>query len=381
MTLALPVQNPKAPDRTLLTAGFELTPASIKRIVELGIRSVWIAYPNLGAVEQYVNREAMRVQEQVVAAIADTFQHTQSQVVAKLAQEVYTKAVRGMIDHVASHPKAAVFIGELAEADDQTMRHAATVTYLSVLMGLKLEAYLVRERKHVAPAKAKELANLGVGAMLHDFGLTQLEDDVRQRYERERDESDPEYRQHTALGFQAVRGKIDPSAATVLLHHHQHFDATGFIGGDFSIQSGHAIHVYARIVTAADQFDQMRRPGHGLPDQPTVAVLSAMLSPAMRDRFDPNVLRTLIEVVPPYAPGTLLRLSDGREAVAVDHNPHLPCRPTVQVYDDRPKVSEPERAARTIDLAEADPSLYVTECEGQPTAEFNFGPKALPAAA
>ncbi|MEM6854282.1 MAG: HD domain-containing phosphohydrolase [Planctomycetota bacterium] len=383
MKLALPVNNPKAVTRTLLKAGYELTEEAIKRVDEMGVRSMWVAYPSLAAVEKYLSMDALKVQQDVVTKIADTFDETQGKAAAKLDYEMYSTSVQGMVDHVATNPKTAVFIGELSDSADDLMRHASTVTYLSVLMGLKLEAYMVRQRKHVNPARAKEITNLGVGAMLHDFGMTLLSEEARERFFLENDESDPEYREHPALGFRAVRGQIDPSAATVVLHHHQRFDGSGFAGADFPVQSGESIHIYARIAAVADQFDRMRKPMN-LPEQSTVAVLNAMLSPSMRKRFDPEVLKALVEVVPPYAPGSQLRLSDGRAAVCVDHNVAEPCRPVVQTIPDLEQMSgeaaeNPE--GETINLAEMPTNLFVAECDGHPVAEFNFTLDAMKNAA
>ena len=370
MKLALPVQNPKAISRTLLNAGFELNDAAINRVKELGIRTLWVSYPGLAAVEKYISLETIKVQQDVVRDIADAFEQAQNKATAKLDYDHYTQTIQGMVDHVTSNPKTAIFIGELSDSGDHLMRHASTVTYLSVLMGMKLEGYMVRERKHVNPAKAKEIANLGVGAMLHDFGMTQLDEDTLERFELNGDETDPAYREHPALGFRAVRGQIDPSAATVLLHHHQNFDGSGFAGREFPPKAGSGIHVYARIVAVADQFDRLRRPMN-LPEQPTVAVLSAMLSPALRKRFDPEVLRALIEVVPPYAPGTQLKLSDGRQVVSVDHNAMDPCRPIVQTID-LEAVDGDDHESETIDLSQEPATLYVAQCDGQPVGDFNF---------
>ena len=379
MKLALPVQNPKAVMRNLLKVGYPLTEEAIQRVGEMGVRSVWVAYPSLSEVEKYMTLEGLKVQQDVVAKIADAFGAAQGQTAAKLDYHTYRSSVTGMIQHVATNPKTSVFIGELSDSDDYLMRHASAVTYLSVLMGMKLEAYLVKERKHVNPIKAKEIINLGVGAMLHDYGLTLLDDEVRQRYEHDADESDPAYREHPALGFRAVRGQVDPSAATCVLHHHQRYDGSGFAGAEFPAKAGGSIHVYARIVAVADQFNRLRR-SVNLPEQPTVAVLGAMLSPAMRPWFDPQVLAALVEVVPPYAPGSVLRLSDGRSAVCIDHNPADPCRPVVQVISElgaAARADEESCEDETIDLSQEPPALFVAECDGHPVAEFNFTPEAL----
>jgi len=382
MKLAMPVQNPKVVTRTLLKVGYELTEEAIERVGSLGVRSLWVAYPSLSAVEKYLSIESMKVQQDVVSRIADTFEEAQGQASAKMEYGAYSTSVKSMIDHVATNPKTAVFIGELADAADDLMRHAATVTYISILMGMKLDGYMIRERKHISPMRAKEIVNLGVGAMLHDFGMTLLPEGTLEKYKLEADESDPAYREHPALGFCSVRGQIDPSAASVVLHHHQRFDGSGFVGKDFAVKSGHSIHIYARIVAVADQFDRLRRPIN-LPEQPTVAVLNAMRSESMNPRFDPEVMRALIEVVPPYAPGSQLKLSDGRLAVCVDHNLHDPCRPMVQIIDslddfavgeDSEDEEEHEDGVETqaVNLAEEPSSLFVAECDGQPVGEFNF---------
>ena len=55
--LALPVRNPKAANQTLLKVGYALDPKSISRLLELGIRSVWVRYPSLDFLDKYVNSE------------------------------------------------------------------------------------------------------------------------------------------------------------------------------------------------------------------------------------------------------------------------------------------------------------------------------------
>jgi HD-GYP domain-containing protein (c-di-GMP phosphodiesterase class II) len=383
MTLALPVPNPNAPSRVLLKSGFALTDAAIQRVGDMGVRSLWVSYPGLSCIEQYLDAKSFAIQQETVTQIAKVFEDEQNNATARHDYDAYTTSIQGMIDQIASNPKSAVFIGDLAEGSADLIRHASAVTYLSVLLGLKLEAYMIKQRKHVAPGKAKEVQNLGLGAMLHDIGMTLLDEEALERFELDADESDRDYREHPALGFRQLRGQVDPSAAAVVLHHHQRYDGSGFAGDDFPIQQGPSIHVYTRIASVADQFDRLRHP-FKLPPNPTVFVLNALLRPELAKRFDPVVLKTLYEVVPPYAPGVELRLSDGRLAVAVDHNLDNPCRPVVQILNEAQDESATDADAEAnpiIDLAQQPPSLFVAECEGQTVADYNFSPEALKRAA
>ncbi|MFA9479172.1 HD-GYP domain-containing protein [Phycisphaerales bacterium AB-hyl4] len=372
MKLALPVQNPQVPSRTLLKVSYELSTSVIKRLLEQGIRSIWVRYPSLDFLKEIIDAETVRNQSELVSQVSGTFESLQAQATAKLPYDTYTKSLQQLVDHLISHPNSIVFLGDISDATDDLMRHSSSVTYLTLLMGLKLDGYLVKERKHVAPARAKEVANLGLGAMLHDVGVTQLPAEVSARYKREADESDPGWQEHPAMGFRMVRSDVDPSAATVVLNHHQYFDGSGYSGQDFPTLTGRNIHVFARITAVADQFDLLRNPAN-LPAQPTAWVLNAMVTEPLRARFDPTVLRALLAVVPPYPPGSVVKLSDGQFAVCIDHNAHDPCRPKVQIIPDPATIAGGDLPlGPSIDLSEQPETLFVAEHDGKPVSEFNF---------
>lgn len=378
MKLALAVQNPQAPSRALLNVGFELTPAIIARLIEHRIPHIWVRYPSLSFLERFFDAQTLRRQQEVVAQVTRTFETLQHQAAAKLDYTDYTTTLEQLVESIASHPQSAMFLGDLSNHANDLMRHSAAVTYLSLLMGMKLESYLVKERKHVNPGRAKEVTNLGLGAMLHDVGVMQLDPAVRDRFDQSGDESDPAWRNHPALGFRMVRAEIDPSAATCVLNHHQRCDGTGYSGEEFPVLEGKRIHVFARIVAVADQFDRMRTPP-GLPPQPTVWVLQEMVSEPLRNRFDVEVLKVLLAVVPPYPPGSVVRLSDGCSAVVVDHHPHDPCRPMVQVIPELESfdVAEDPPTGPSIDLAAHRHELSIVEHDGEDVCHLNFEPPAM----
>ena len=380
MSLALPVRDPTRADRVLLKVGFELDRLMLERLREMGVRSVWIQYPSLESLGKYVDEAILASQGALVREITQAFAGMQKESTANLDYGQYCQTIGHLVRDLVSNPTAAMFMGDLMEAGepgDDLLRHASSVAYLSVLMGLKLEGYLVRQRKHIDPARAKEVSNLGLGAMLHDIGVTQLAPEVRAHRLATGDETDPAWREHTALGYRMVRGKVEPSAATCVLNHHQRYDGTGYTGKGMPLLAGERIHVFARIVGLADTFDRLRYP-LGQPPQPTVWALRTLLDSPVRRQFDPQSLRALFAVTPPYPPGVMLRLSDGRHAVTVNHHVTDPCRPLVQPVPGpedlaalRPTDDEP------IDLRESAHDLHVIECDGVAVAEYNFDPPAL----
>ncbi|MBX2852423.1 MAG: HD domain-containing protein [Phycisphaeraceae bacterium] len=379
MTLALPVMNPRLPGHQLLRIGYELTPSVIERLDEMRVRTIWVDYPSLSFISKYVDPKSMAIRANVVSQMQHTFEALQQTSAAKLNYDAYTDTISRLVDSVISNPEAALFIGDLCEQEsgDELMRSGSSVTYLSVLLGLKLEGYLIKQRKHVTePERAKHVVPLGVGAMLHDIGVTMLPKEVVARYQETHDEADPAWREHPALGFRAVRGRIEPTAATVVLHHHQRYDGNGYAGKDFPAQRGEGIHIFARIAAVADVFTRLSNPADG-ETMPQVWALAVMLSEKLRGRFDPNVLRALVEVVPPYPPGSRVTLSDGSEAVVIDHDINNPCNPTVQRLPGNELPAPGEALGESIDLREVE-TLSIVACDGKRTEAYNFGPETIP---
>lgn len=373
MRLALPVQNPRNPNRALLKVGYELNEEIVQKLRAHEVRSLYVQYPSLDFLDKVISPELVKNQQAMLSHIADTFEQVQKGSAAKIPYDRYTNSIEQLIEHMLSNPQAAVFLGDIDHTDDDLMRHSSAVAYLSLLLGLKLEGYLIRERKHVDPTRAKEVRSLGLGAMLHDVGALTLPEAVRQRFFTTGDESDAEWREHPVQGWRMVRGKIDASAAAVILHHHQRVDGTGYAGKDMPILEDKRIHVFARIVALADAFDRLRNPAGGQP-RPTVWALSLLLRPEVRAKFDPQALQTLFEIAPPYAPGLTVKLSDGRYAVVIDHNPDMPCRPKVQIVPNPADMTPDDNAGEQIDLREVSKSLHVVEAEGFDVSELNFQP-------
>lgn len=385
MALAMPIYHPKRPGTILLRAGVKLDDVSIAKLREMRIRDVWVRYPKLEFMEEYINPAVLEATQQLARQTADALDRAAASQHAKLEFPAYRDAILALLDHLAQHPRCVVFLNELADADAPLLRHASNVCLISILMGVKLDFYLVRERVRLSSLVARDVSSLGVGAMLADIGMLRLDEQTLRRWNLTRDENDKAWQKHTELGARMVRGQIEPSAAAVVLHHHQKFDGSGFPptnsrDGHATAPVGSDIHVFARIVGAADLFARLRHPAHAplsseedAPSVPAVRALGRMLEHPCRYWVDPIVMRALFSVVPPYPPGTLVRLSDGARAVVVDWTTDDPCRPTVYTLgeDDDPRFAG--RDGEKIDLTMR-PGLTIVEADGEPVGDDNFSP-------
>ncbi len=400
MTLALPVLHPKRLDTVLLNAGVRLEQVHIRRLREIELADLWIRYPKLEQIGQFVSEDVQRAWGEVTGLIDDAFEALGRDTDARLDYLAYKRAIQGLIEQLTARPKSQLFMREMVESQRALLRHASNVAFVSVLMGLRLEFYVQFERPKLAPAAARDVSSLGVGAMLHDVGVLRLPRPIRMGEDGRPDETDPQWRRHPRLGYELIRGNVEPSAAAVVLCHHQRFDGTGFptridpMGNELPVK-GRNIHIFARIAAAADLFDRLRHPDGGgasldpaaAPDPksrgralPVVEVLRRMQEPPYAAWLDPVVLTGLIAVCPPYPPGCRVRLSDGTSGVVTQWNQEDPCRPTVALVGDafedatdEEACSRPLSANEVVDLTMC-PGLEVVEADGQDVRRSNFYP-------
>jgi len=382
MELALPVYNPKACARLLLRPGAILEASTIERLIELRLPEVWIKYPNMEMIAKFVSPDVMSSRAEIASSVAQAFDDAGKDMHAKLDYAKYQQAMSTLMARLIHDPDAAIFIGEIADSGSPAIRHGANVGYLSMLMGLRLGFYLLKERKRLSPRLAKDVTSLGVAAMLHDVGMTRLKKSTLERWANEHDDTDPEWQEHVRIGYEMLRGQVEPSAAAAVLHHHQRFDGSGFPkrkkmdGFEVGI-SGSNIHIFARILLVADLYDRLVHPAYSIGDaederksRPPVYAIYTLLHEKYQDWFDPIVFQSLMTVCPAYAPSTVVRLSDGMKGVVTDWDPRDPCRPTVTEMS----RFEDDDCVRVVDLRE-NHDLTVIESDGHDVSEYNFYPE------
>ncbi len=372
----------------LLKPGAVLDSDTIEKLREMQIRVLWIRYPALDYVARYISPRIVSEHARLTAMLACGFDEVSRSSHAEVDFRPYSGAVQSLLEEFVSAPQAALFLHEMVDHQHPIMAHSSNVCFLSLLMGLKLEGYLMAQRPRVPPHRARKIASLGVGAMLHDIGMLRLAPEVLERWERTHDERDKEFRAHAKIGFEMARTKIPPTAVGAILHHHQRCDGSGFpslsrASGPPAPLAGSRIHIFARIVAVADLYDRYRagpvaeqmNAERGVSERasvPPVRALRRLLDDAAARRIDPVVYRALLSVAPAYSPGSSVRLSDRRTAVVTDWKGADPCRPTVRVID---AVDGTAPVGEPIDLS-THADLTITHTEGFDVTADNFYPTA-----
>lgn len=386
MVLALPVLHPDKPDHLLLKPGVRLDADMIAKLREMKVPRLWIGYPPTNFLLRSASPAIIAEHGRLASRLGEAFDAVTSNCHADFDFHVFAESVRSLIQRLLDDPHAAVFMEGLLETRQPLLTHSANVCMISLLMGLKLDGYLIAERRAISARRAQNIENLGVGALLHDLGMLTIDPAAASRWYATFDESDIAWRRHTIAGFEMVRGKIAATAAAVLLHHHQRQDGSGFPRRQRAwtpprALSGPEIHVFARIVAVADVFDRVRQKAEATgPDAagerrpvPAVRALGQVVADTRAGRLDSTVLKALLSVVPAYPPGAIVDLNDGRTCVVTGWNPALPCSPTVRpLLPADPRTGEHPLGAE-VDLAR-NAALLIRSIEGECVTDDNFHP-------
>ncbi len=389
MELALPIFHPTLPGHMLLRPGFVMDEPALTRLRELRVRELWVRVPQLETLVGFFNAEVVEEQAHLARLMGSAFDQVREPMFGEVDFRHYAASIKTIIEKLSREPKAAILVGDVVGAERPFVMHAMATCFISLLMGIKLESYLVEQRRRLQPTRARSVENLGIGALLCDVGMLKLPHEVVERWKQTGDEQDPAFREHVKLGFQMLRGKVEPTAAAAVLQHHQRYDGFGWPAartlegpakpGQPTGLMGEQIHVFARIIAVADRFDRLRNPpsadGREEARQPTVRCLKQMLTDARKRVIDPTVFKALVGVVPAYSPGTIVELNDTRAAVVAEFDPLNPCRPlvrTVHLRDGKLRLDD-NTFGEWIDLKRRR-DLWVSRAEDIDVSADNFEP-------
>jgi HD-GYP domain-containing protein (c-di-GMP phosphodiesterase class II) len=379
MKLALPVLHRERPDTLLLRAGFVLDERALARLRDMRLPELWIEYPALSFIEKHISPQIVAARGGLQSGLNTLFTRLNKNASANLDYGDYKRTMHDFVQKLLDEPDAALFITEMSNGNQPLMRHSADVSFLSLLMGLKLDAYLINQRRRLKAHRAKDVVGLGVAALLHDIGMLFIDEDAADHFFETNDESDPAFRQHVKLGYEKLQTGLDPAAANAVLNHHQHFDGSGFPrrrqpDGKLTGLEGEQIHIFSRILCVADLYDRVRNPPGAVHPVPAVVALNHLRTPPESHWIDPMVFKALLAVAPAYPPGAVVTLSNGQRCAVVGWSPRDPCRPTVQVIGDLTSdTGWRDQPVKRYALSERR-DLTVAEVDGVPTEEHNFYP-------
>jgi HD-GYP domain-containing protein (c-di-GMP phosphodiesterase class II) len=369
MILSRPIPMPDDPFRFLLQRDREVPADLIPRLLQLGVTEVWVRCGNLEFLEGLIDEELEERQRTVYHNVRRSFQQIMSNPAAELNINQFQSSIADLFDGLRKSTTGSVLLQKLDAFDNYLFSHSANVCYLAMLLGMKLQRYLIEERSFKSAREAKDLQELGLGCLLHDVGKMRISIELLNKPTRLTDDEMRQMELHTAYGHDMVRGRVPPSAANVVLNHHQRYKGQGYParidpagGPPLPPLAGKAIPIFSRIATVCDVYDAATSQRPYSPAKLPVQVLHEMRT-WCQGFFDPVVEQMFYKVIPPFPIGQTVHLSNGMEAVVVDFNPARATQPKVQGLRDPDGIPYRDPSLEEFDLA-IYPDLSIVSVQG-----------------
>jgi len=190
------------------------------------------------------------------------------------------------------------------------------------------------------------LQNLGLGALLHDLGMTRISKRLLGQRSRLSVTQHLEIMEHPIHTLDALEG-VSAISEDVRYICYQVHERAGGQGYPRRVPS-ELIHPLAKIVGIADAYvamvsDRTYRPAI----QPYIA-MESILRQVKSNIFDAETARLLLETLSLYPVGSYVRLNDRRLAKVVRSNGRLYHRPVVRVW--APRTKPTDQTGELVDL-------------------------------
>lgn len=302
--------------KVLLSAGVTLQSAYLKRLVELGYSSVYVAdgIADDVVIPEVVRQETRNDATQMVAKLMEDVPRGKTPDLARVQS-----TVEQLLEEILRAKDLVVGMVDLKSLDNYTFTHSVNVAILC-LMTARDMGY-----------SRGQLLELGIGAVLHDIGKCMVPQEILLKPDKLTAEEYEQVKKHAEIGFDMLRKQFDVSllAAHIAFQHHERLDGSGYprrLTGDQIIE-------YARICAVADVFDACtsdRAYRKRLSPDQGIRVLQVEAG----GKLDPRFVRKLSSYIVPFPLGTIVRLNTGDVALVISTNPDQLELPEVKIIRD-----------------------------------------------
>ncbi|AJY75965.1 HD-GYP domain-containing protein [Paenibacillus beijingensis] len=323
----------------LLGEHVEITKRMIVRLAECGIQFVYIQDSRTADITlpELISDETVRV---ALGEIRSHFRTMMDQpprkkgVMYPYVGKQFRDVLNRVIDDLVAVKETVIMMMNIGSVDHYLYQHSLNVCVYTTLLGI------------ASGYSRDELMTLGLGALLHDIGKTQVPAGVLKKPGKLTDSEFEEMKKHTEYGFKLLKDEpgIPLIAAHCAYQHHERLNGSGYPRG----LRGNEIHEYAKWIGLVDSYDAMttsriyRRPM--LPHQAVESLYAGTGT-----LYEQEMVRLFRDKVAIYPLGMTVRMNTGESGVVVGITPLCPHRPVVRILADSDGI--PLKSPYEVDLS------------------------------
>lgn len=207
--------------------------------------------------------------------VQEAFAEPRSQTIVPRTRRLASETV----DFVLKSDRAVGQLARIMSTDYYTYTHSINVCVFVVSLA------------HHAGVGRDDVADLALGALLHDLGKSQVPKELLTRDGPLSEAEMAVMRGHVQAGERLLgsHGGLSPTAMIAVAQHHEKLDGSGYPRG----LSGDALHLFGRITAIADVFDAMTT---NRSYQPAMTGFDALyrMKTDLEGKFDQDLLRKFI---------------------------------------------------------------------------------------
>jgi len=312
----------------LLAEGTVLTEDYIGKLKNLGITELYICdenYRNIEAVS-VMKQEMEELIHKNVRNILEKHTYARNKELQKLSE-----TAEEIVINILKEKEVVDRVYDIRERSSDLYEHSISTCSLATLVALKLGM------------ETEKIHDISVACLLHDIGLRYLDFEyIGRKAENFNNVETVEYYKHPIYGYTSVKEEswISELSKTIILHHHEKIDGSGF---PMRIKD---IPLEARIVATCDMFDEMIC---GI-CQERLKVYEAIenLKVYCGIKYDYKVVSTMLEFLAVYPVGSIVVTNDNETGIVIRQNKGFSDRPVLKIIKN--KDGNPLNENKIVDM-------------------------------
>jgi len=321
--LAKPIYSERG--TKLVGEDVELTSGMIERLKQSGISYLYVkdkVADDINVEEPIpmeVRIEAVQTIQSIFTTIQAGYQKGERLVSPRVKVDQFRNVFSNLLKAIKESQRTLSLLTEIHNKDSYVFSHSLNVAIYTIALGVK-KGY-----------NDQQLADLGMGALLHDIGKMLIPPAILHKPGKLTEEEFMVVQKHPEYGFDLLKKEFEISylSAHCAFQHHERWDGLGYPRG----LKGEEIHPYARLMAVCDVFDAMtshRVYRNALLPSDSMAWIRSKASVA----FEEEAVDIFHRTISLFPIGMTVQLNTGETAVVIDTNADAPDRPIVRVFKD-----------------------------------------------
>ena len=166
MKVGATVIHPRRPELNLLRPGVDLDAEMIRQLPRLGVSELWIEHDATNDLDAAVAPKLTQLQTEVYLQLRGDIAKLARVTVSTAQIQSYRRTISELVLELTASGKYARLSRQLLDDPGDLFVHGANVAFLSTLVGLELQSYVIRQRPRLPIQHARDIVPLGLGAML-----------------------------------------------------------------------------------------------------------------------------------------------------------------------------------------------------------------------